>query len=80
MHTVCMSDVCSGAYCCLCRYTSQLAHNDRAILEGSTEGFVKIHCRAGTDEILGATIVAEAAGEMIGELTLAIQFKIGERA
>jgi pyruvate/2-oxoglutarate dehydrogenase complex dihydrolipoamide dehydrogenase (E3) component len=75
-----MSDVCSGTYCCLCRYTSQLAHNDRAILEGSTEGFVKIHCRAGTDEILGATIVAEAAGEMIGELTLAIQFKIGERA
>lgn len=40
-------------------------------------GFVKIHCRAGSDEILGGTIVAEAAGEMISELTLAVQFKIG---
>ena len=36
--------------------------------------------RRGTDEILGATVVAEHAGEMISELTLAIQNKIGLRA
>jgi pyruvate/2-oxoglutarate dehydrogenase complex dihydrolipoamide dehydrogenase (E3) component len=42
-------------------FTTALAHNDRAILEGATEGFVKVHCRKGTDEILGATIVADHA-------------------
>ena len=31
----------------------------------------------GTDKIVGATIVADAAGEMISELTLAVQFGIG---
>ena len=61
-------------------FTTALAHNDRAILEGATDGFVKVHVRRGTDEILGATVVAEHAGEMISELTLAIQNKIGPRA
>ena len=61
-------------------FTTALAHNDRAILEGATDGFVKVHVRRGTDEILGATVVAEHAGEMISELTLAIQNKIGLRA
>jgi len=45
---------------------------DRAVADGETDGFVKIVCRKGTDEILGATIVARHAGEMIGELTLAM--------
>ncbi|KAJ1445970.1 mercuric reductase [Pelagophyceae sp. CCMP2097] len=58
-------------------YAATLAHVDRAILEGDDEGFVKIHCKKGTDEILGATIVAAHAGEMISELTLAIQAKVG---
>lgn len=57
-------------------YTAGLEHNDRAILEGATEGFVRVHCRRGTEEILGATIVAPAAGEMISELTVAMQFKV----
>jgi hypothetical protein len=57
-------------------FTSQLAHNDRAICEGETEGFVRVHCLKGTQTIVGATIVAAAAGEMISELTLAIQYKI----
>ena len=35
-------------------------------------GFVKIHVREGTDRILGATIVARHAGEMISEITLAM--------
>jgi pyruvate/2-oxoglutarate dehydrogenase complex dihydrolipoamide dehydrogenase (E3) component len=50
---------------------------DRAIADGEVEGFVKVHVKKGTDRILGATIVAPHAGEMIGELTLAIVEKIG---
>ncbi len=50
----------------------EFGHVDRAILDGETHGFVKVHVRAGTDKILGATIVARHAGEMISELTLAM--------
>ncbi|MGI0489883.1 mercuric reductase, partial [Pantanalinema rosaneae CENA516] len=50
---------------------------DRAIADGETEGFVKILHKRGSDEILGATIVANHAGEMISEITLAIVHKIG---
>ncbi len=58
-------------------FTQSLKDVDRAVLDGQGEGFVKIHLRAGTDEILGATIVAAHAGEMIGELALAMAAKIG---
>jgi pyruvate/2-oxoglutarate dehydrogenase complex dihydrolipoamide dehydrogenase (E3) component len=50
---------------------------DRAILDGEEEGFVKIHVREGTDKILGATIVARHAGEMISEISLAMVHGIG---
>ncbi len=50
---------------------------DRAIVDGEEEGFVKIHVRKGTDKILGATIVARHAGEMISEITLAMSGKLG---
>lgn len=50
---------------------------DRAILDGETDGFLKIHVKKGTDKILGATIVAEHAGEMISEITLAMVAGIG---
>ena len=40
-------------------------------------GFVKVHCVRGTDEIMGATIVAENAGDMISEITLTMQNKLG---
>ena len=50
---------------------------DRALTDGETEGFVKVHVRKGTDRIVGATIVARHAGEMIGELVMAIRHKIG---
>ncbi len=50
---------------------------DRAIADGEEEGFVKIHTRKGTDRILGATIVARHAGEMIGEITLAMVAGLG---
>jgi pyruvate/2-oxoglutarate dehydrogenase complex dihydrolipoamide dehydrogenase (E3) component len=58
-------------------YVQNLEHIDRAILEGHTEGFVKVHTRKGTDEIVGATIVAENAGDLISELTLAMTNRIG---
>lgn len=53
-------------------YTVPFKEVDRAILEDETEGFVRAHVRRGTDEILGATIVASHAGDMIGEIALAI--------
>jgi len=58
-------------------YTQSFEHIDRAILEGVTEGFVKVHVRQGTDKIVGATIVAENAGDMISEITVAMKNKIG---
>src|SRR4029077_9850738 len=51
-------------------YTYKLDDVDRAILDGEDEGFARIHVRKGTDKILGATIVAAHAGEMISELTV----------
>jgi pyruvate/2-oxoglutarate dehydrogenase complex dihydrolipoamide dehydrogenase (E3) component len=50
---------------------------DRAIADGEESGFLKIHHRKGSDEILGATIVARHAGEMISEVTTAIVGKLG---
>jgi pyruvate/2-oxoglutarate dehydrogenase complex dihydrolipoamide dehydrogenase (E3) component len=50
---------------------------DRALLDGETGGFVKIHVRQGTGRIVGATLVARHAGEMINEITLAMMRKAG---
>jgi pyruvate/2-oxoglutarate dehydrogenase complex dihydrolipoamide dehydrogenase (E3) component len=50
---------------------------DRAIAEGDEEGFLKVHCRRGTDTVLGATIVARHAGEMISEITTAMVAGMG---
>ena len=50
---------------------------DRAITDGETLGFVKIIHRRGSDEILGATIVASHAGDLISEVTTAMVNKIG---
>mmetsp|Transcript_22717 Transcript_22717/g.43152 ORF Transcript_22717/g.43152 Transcript_22717/m.43152 type:complete len:579 (-) Transcript_22717:18-1754(-) len=61
-------------------YRAGLEHNDRGILESSNVGFCKIFCKKDTDEIVGCTIVAERAGEMINEVTLAIKNNIGLRA
>ena len=45
---------------------------DRAILDGETEGLARVHFDQKTGKILGGTIVARHAGEMIGQLTQAI--------
>jgi len=58
-------------------YVKLLKDVDRAIADGEEEGFVKVHVKKGTDQILGATIVARHAGEMISEMTLAIVGNLG---
>ncbi len=56
-------------------YRVDLADVDRAILDSETEGFAVVHTRQGSGRILGGTIVAAHAGEMIGELTMLIDRK-----
>jgi pyruvate/2-oxoglutarate dehydrogenase complex dihydrolipoamide dehydrogenase (E3) component len=50
---------------------------DRAVLDGQENGFFRVHLKEGTDRVLGATLVAEHAGEMIGEIALAITAGVG---
>jgi pyruvate/2-oxoglutarate dehydrogenase complex dihydrolipoamide dehydrogenase (E3) component len=57
--------------------TVPLSDIDRAVLDGETDGFARVHLRQGTDRILGATIVARHAGEMINEFSLAITNGLG---
>ncbi|RMF78374.1 MAG: FAD-containing oxidoreductase, partial [Planctomycetota bacterium] len=47
----------------------ELSDVDRAILDGETDGFLKVLARKGSDRILGATLVCRHAGEMISEIT-----------
>ncbi|MEY2985207.1 MAG: hypothetical protein RLZZ568_1824 [Cyanobacteriota bacterium] len=57
--------------------TIPLTNVDRAITDGETEGFLKLLYKANSDQIIGATIVASHAGEMISEITTAIVGKVG---
>ena len=52
-------------------FTVPLAEVDRAILDGETEGFARLHVDK-KGRILGGTLVSRHAGETIGELSLAI--------
>jgi pyruvate/2-oxoglutarate dehydrogenase complex dihydrolipoamide dehydrogenase (E3) component len=58
-------------------FTVPFAEVDRALADAEEDGFVKIHVVKGSDRIAGATIVARHAGEMIGELVLAMTAGIG---
>jgi pyruvate/2-oxoglutarate dehydrogenase complex dihydrolipoamide dehydrogenase (E3) component len=58
-------------------FTFKLDDVDRAILDGEDQGFARVHVRKGTDKILGATIVAAHAGDLISEFTLAMQAGAG---
>lgn len=49
-----------------------LEETDRALLDGEEAGFLKVHVDSRKGRILGATLVARHAGEMISELTLAM--------
>lgn len=50
---------------------------DRARLDGDDEGFLRVHLKKGSDQILGGTLVAEHAGDMIGLLSVAATHGIG---
>ena len=58
-------------------YVQHFRDVDRAILEGEDDGFAKVHVRKGTDQIVGATIVARSAGDLICEITLAMTHGLG---
>jgi pyruvate/2-oxoglutarate dehydrogenase complex dihydrolipoamide dehydrogenase (E3) component len=58
-------------------YTYKLDEVDRAILDGEEEGFARVHIQKGTDKILGATIVASHAGDMINEFSLLMKAGAG---
>jgi pyruvate/2-oxoglutarate dehydrogenase complex dihydrolipoamide dehydrogenase (E3) component len=60
-------------------YTYKLDEVDRAILDGEEEGFARIHIQKGTDKIVGATIVASHAGDMIGEFSVAMKAGAGAK-
>lgn len=52
--------------------TIPFAEVDRAVLDGSPEGFLRVHLKRGSDRILGVTIVGDHAGELIAEAAVAI--------
>lgn len=58
-------------------FTQELAGVDRAVLDSETDGLVRVHVRKGTDKIVGATIVAAHAGDLISEITLAMTHRLG---
>jgi pyruvate/2-oxoglutarate dehydrogenase complex dihydrolipoamide dehydrogenase (E3) component len=58
-------------------YTVMMHDVDRAITGGLHEGFVKIHVAEGTDRILGATIVASRASELVNEMSVIMSAGMG---
>lgn len=58
-------------------FVQEIADTDRGRADSDHEGFVKVHVKKGSDKILGATIVARHAGEMLNELTLAMNANLG---
>ncbi len=54
-----------------------LRHLDRAITDEEANGFIKLLTKPGKDKILGVTIVADHAGELITEYVLAMKQKLG---
>lgn len=61
-------------------YTYKLDEVDRAILDGEESGFARVHVKKGTDQILGATVVAAHAGEMISEIAALMTAGAGLKA
>jgi pyruvate/2-oxoglutarate dehydrogenase complex dihydrolipoamide dehydrogenase (E3) component/uncharacterized membrane protein YdjX (TVP38/TMEM64 family) len=54
-----------------------LGHLDRAVTESANKGFVKLLVQPGKDRILGVTIVAHNAGEMLAEYVMAMKHGLG---
>ena len=73
-HTVATATAAGIAYEVV-RY--DLGHLDRAVAEGANRGFVKLLVQTGKDTILGVTIVAAQAGELLAEYVLAMKHGLG---
>ncbi len=58
-------------------FKREFSHVDRAIVDGEEDGFVKIHVAKGKGDIIGATIVGSHAGDMISEISVAMQSGMG---
>ena len=58
-------------------YRQPFTSLDRAATDGDTRGFVKVMTKKGTGDIVGATIVAGRAGELISEIAVAMHGKLG---
>lgn len=54
--------------------------NDRALCDDATDGFIRVRVDGKTDAILGCSIVGEGAGNMISEVTLAMESGTGMAA
>ena len=73
-HTVATATAAGIAYEVV-RY--DLGHLDRAVAEGANRGFVKLLVQPGKDTILGVTIVAAQAGELLAEYVMAMKHGLG---
>ena len=73
-HTVATATAAGIAYEVV-RY--DLGHLDRAVAEGANRGFVKLLVKPGKDTVLGVTIVAAQAGELLAEFVLAMKHGLG---
>ncbi|MDF2376226.1 MAG: mercuric reductase [Verrucomicrobiales bacterium] len=58
-------------------YRVDMSRVDRAILEGGTDGFVKIYTERGKDRIVAATIVSRNAGDLISQISQAMVAGVG---
>ncbi len=59
--------------------TVRLDEVDRAILDGEEQGFARVLLKKGTGKILGATIVAAHAGDLLSEITALMKAGKGMR-
>jgi pyruvate/2-oxoglutarate dehydrogenase complex dihydrolipoamide dehydrogenase (E3) component len=57
------------------QFVASLAGNDRAILEGESDdgGFVMVRCERGSGRVVGGTVLAPRAGEIVNEISLAVK-------
>jgi pyruvate/2-oxoglutarate dehydrogenase complex dihydrolipoamide dehydrogenase (E3) component len=60
-------------------FTIQMDDVDRALTDGETDGFLKVHLPRRGDRILGATFVSRHAGETISQVTTAMMAGVGLR-
>src|SRR5262249_28769788 len=53
-------------------FEAPVADNDRSRADGEEAGFLKVHVKQGSDQIVGATVVARHAGDLIAPLAVAM--------